>query len=152
MAYCNCPNCYETYEGVKPKVCKKCGFPFKGSNENDKEYIRLFAMFNSKPTEELEAIINSDEEYTHIAKRVARDIIDTGRTEYKEQVKRYKEEQQRQEAIQQEKYNNLLTNPLYDDIHQIAGDLRFIKNLIILGIVCSIILGIIDFLSFINLF
>ena len=147
MAYCNCPNCFETYEGVKPNVCKKCGFPFKGNNENDKEYIRLFAMFNSKPTEELEAIINSDEEYTDIAKRVAQDIIDTGRTGYKEQVKRYKEEQQRQEAIQQEKYNNLLTNPLYDDIHQIAGDLRFIKNLIILGIVCSIILGIIDFIN-----
>lgn len=147
MAYYNCPNCYEVYEGNKPKICRKCGFPFKGNNENDKEYIRLFAMFNSKPTEELETIINSDEEYTDIAKRVAQDIIDTGRTEYKEQIKRYKEEQQRQEAIQQEKYNNSLTNPLYDDIHQIAGDLRFIKNLIILGIVCSVILGIIIFLS-----
>lgn len=147
MAYCNCPNCYEVYEGNKPKICRKCGFPFKGNNENDKEYIRLFAMFNSQPTEELETIINSDEEYTDIAKRVAQDIIDTGRTEYKEQIKRYKEEQQRQEAIQQEKYNNSLTNPLYDDIHQIAGDLRFIKNLIILGIVCSVILGIIIFLS-----
>ena len=26
-------------------------------------------------------------------------------------------------------------DPLYDDIHQIAGDLRFIKNLIIIGLV-----------------
>lgn len=143
MAYCNCPNCYEVYEGDKPKVCKKCGFPFNGSNESDKEYIRLFAMFNSKTTEELETIANSGEEYTDIAKRVAQDIIDTGRTEYKEQVKKYKEEQQRQEAIQQEKYQNTLTNPLYDDIHQIAGDLRFIKNLIIAGLVCGVILGLI---------
>ena len=140
MAYCNCPNCYEVYEGDdKPKICKKCGFPFKDSNENDKEYIRLFAMFNSKSTEELETIINSDEEYTDVAKRVAQDIIDTGRTDYKEHIKRQKEEQQKQEAIQQEKYNNSLTNPLYDDIHQIAGDLRFIKNLIIVGLVCGFI-------------
>lgn len=34
-------------------------------------------------------------------------------------------------------------NPLYDDIHQIAGDLRFIKNLIIFGLVCGVVLGII---------
>jgi hypothetical protein len=34
-------------------------------------------------------------------------------------------------------------DPLYDDIHQIAGDLRFIKNLIIVGLVCGFILGLI---------
>lgn len=148
MAYGNCPNCYEVYEGdTKPRMCKKCGFPFKGSNENNKEYIRLFATLNTKPTEELEAIINSDEEYTDIAKQVAQDIINTGRLEYKEQVKKYKEEKQKQEAIQQEKQQNLLTNPLYDDIHQIAGDLRFIKNLIIVGLVCGVILGMVTFVS-----
>ena len=37
-------------------------------------------------------------------------------------------------------------DPLYDDIHQIAGDLRFIKNLIIISLVCSFILGIIGVL------
>lgn len=40
-------------------------------------------------------------------------------------------------------------NPLYDDIHQIANDLRFIKNLIIVGLVASIIMGIIAGLSII---
>lgn len=30
----------------------------------------------------------------------------------------------------------------YKDIHQIAGDIRFIKNLIIIGLVCGFILGI----------
>lgn len=38
-------------------------------------------------------------------------------------------------------------NPLYDDIHQIAGDLRFIKNLIIIGLVCGFVLGIIGVLG-----
>lgn len=33
------------------------------------------------------------------------------------------------------------TNPLYDDIHQIAGDLRFIKNYLIFCIVVGIIFG-----------
>ena len=35
-------------------------------------------------------------------------------------------------------------DPLYDDIHQIAGDLRFIKNLIIISIACGFILEIIS--------
>ena len=35
------------------------------------------------------------------------------------------------------------TNPLYEDIHQIAGDLRFIKNYLIFTIIAGIILGLI---------
>ena len=38
-------------------------------------------------------------------------------------------------------------DPLYDDIHQIAGDLRFIKNLIIIGLVCGFVLGVIGVLG-----
>lgn len=33
-------------------------------------------------------------------------------------------------------------DPLYDDIHQIAGDLRFLKNIVIAGLIISIISGI----------
>lgn len=36
-----------------------------------------------------------------------------------------------------------ICNQFYEDIHQIAGDIRFIKNLIIVGLVCGFILGII---------
>lgn len=53
------------------------------------------------------------------------------------QQENVKKEQQRiKEASQQ-------TNPLYDDIHQIAGDLRFIKNYLVFCIVIGIIFGII---------
>lgn len=38
-------------------------------------------------------------------------------------------------------------DPLYDDIHQIAGDLRFIKNLIIIGLICGVVMGIISVLG-----
>lgn len=38
-------------------------------------------------------------------------------------------------------------DPLYDDIHQIAGDLRFIKNLIIIGLVCGFILWVIGIIG-----
>ena len=36
-------------------------------------------------------------------------------------------------------------DPLYDDIHQIAGDLRFLKNLVIIGLIISIISSILSF-------
>lgn len=121
MADNKCPNCYEIYGTVKPRICKKCGFPFKGNNENDSEYLRTYAWFNSKTTEELKAIINAGEEHTDIAKQVARDIIETGRPNYKINTK----------------------EPLYEEIHMIARDLRFIKNVIIVVMVCAIVIGII---------
>ena len=55
------------------------------------------------------------------------------------------------ENQEKERIENKITaqenDPLYDDIHQIAGDLRFIKNLIIIGIVCGFILGIIGIIG-----
>lgn len=35
-------------------------------------------------------------------------------------------------------------DPLYDDIHQIAGDIRFLKNLVIIGLILSIVSGILS--------
>ena len=54
-------------------------------------------------------------------------------------------EENSQKAIQQKrvKVESQRTNPLYDDIHQIAGDLRFIKNYLIFTIIAGIILGLI---------
>lgn len=39
-------------------------------------------------------------------------------------------------------------NPLYEDIHKIAGDIRFIKNIIIIGLIISIISGILSVVVF----
>ena len=54
-------------------------------------------------------------------------------------------EEKSQKKIQQYRVKEELqkTNPLYDDIHQIARDLRFIKNYLIFTIIVGIILGII---------
>lgn len=37
-------------------------------------------------------------------------------------------------------------NALYNDVHQIAGDLRFLKNLVIVLLVISIVMGILAFM------
>lgn len=56
-----------------------------------------------------------------------------------------------QEKKEKERIENKImaqkNDPLYDDIHQIAGDLRFIKNLIIIGLVCGFVLGFIGVLG-----
>ena len=43
------------------------------------------------------------------------------------------------EKIQQ-KMELTKSHPLYEDIHQIAGDIRFLKNLIIVGLVLGVVL------------
>lgn len=54
-----------------------------------------------------------------------------------ESVKKEEERIERKLSAQKE-------NPLYDDIHQIAGDLRFLKNLVIISLVLSVLLSIIS--------
>lgn len=65
----------------------------------------------------------------------------------KPKLKHYFEEAKQKEEQEVQRLQQKLVvqknNPLYDDLHQIAGDLRFIKNLIMVGLVCGGVLGII---------
>lgn len=73
----------------------------------------------------------------------------------KEYFKQFSPDERTVEKVKQQEqkiHNKLMAqenDPLYDDIHQMAGDLRFIKNLIIIGLVCGFILGIIGVLGII---
>lgn len=58
-------------------------------------------------------------------------------------VQDVKQQEHQEEQRLQQKLAAQKSDPLYDDIHQIAGDLRFIKNLIIIGLICGFVLGII---------
>ena len=92
--------------------------------------------FCDKTNEELLKIANSGEEYQQIAKDVAKDILSSDRTEYYNSIKAKIEND---EKIQQ-KMELTKSHPLYEDIHQIAGDIRFLKNLIIVGLVLGVVL------------
>lgn len=76
-------------------------------------------------------------------------VNDSTKPKLKEYFKQYApdgkvaEEIRQQEQRIQRKIVAQKNDPLYDDIHQIAGDLRFIKNLIIIGLVCGFVLGLI---------
>ena len=104
--------------------------------KDQKWYNELYLQYKNKTDEELLKIANSGEEYQQIAKDVAKDILSSDRTEYYNSIKAKIEND---EKIQQ-KMELTKSHPLYEDIHQIAGDIRFLKNLIIVRLVLGVVL------------
>jgi hypothetical protein len=94
----------------------------------------LYEQYKYYSDEQLKEIANSNE-YDEVAHKVAKQILGEDRTEYKEFVKKAEQKQNESEAKQQEKENN----PLYEDIHRMANDIRFLKNVVIGFIVLNVI-------------
>jgi hypothetical protein len=99
--------------------------------------VEQFAMYNQN---ELQEVIN-DNESSDEAVKAAKYILSGKSTEQRE----YQAEIQKHESLVREKQDNMVSNPLYDDLHQLAGDIRFIKNIIIIGIVFEVINVIVSF-------
>lgn len=128
-------------------ICACCGkkIPFLDVDydyiEVNKEEYRLCGKCRSKINAYNNGNISVDE--------VISDATDKNVADYIKNMK--SEEDIEYEKQEKERIENKLTaqknDPLYDDIHQIAGDLRFIKNLIIIGLVCGFVLGIIGVLG-----
>lgn len=104
--------------------------------EKSQRYMELFSQYKNMTDEELLKIINSGDDYQQIAKEVASDILKSDRSEYYQNI----QESEKQEAERQQKIELTENHPLYNDIHQIAGDIRFLKNLVIVGLILGIIL------------
>lgn len=108
----------------------------------DKKTDFLRKQYETYSEEELREI-TVDNGYTEVAEQVAKELS-MGEREV------YKKAQEQEIYIGQKKLRINTArkeNPLYDDIHQIAGDLRFIKNLIIIGLVCAFVLGVVGAIS-----
>ena len=106
--------------------------------EPSKEYDSLFRQYSDKSQEELERIISSEGDYTELAKKAARDVLNSDRTKYYQKIT---EQVNKEKAVTQK--IEITNHPLYHDIHQIAGDIRFMRNLIIAGLAICFIFGII---------
>lgn len=124
-------------------ICSCCGkkIPFLDVDFDniviDNESYIICGKCRSKINSYIASDISVDEvisDSTH--KKVADYLRNIKSDEEIEHEKKEKERIENKIAAQR-------NDPLYDDIHQIAGDLRFIKNLMILGIVCGFVLGII---------
>ncbi len=102
----------------------------------------LYEQYKTMSDDKLRLII-SDNDYEDLAKEVAEEILNSDRTEYHQKQEDIKRAEQRQEENKNAKISAQQTNPLYDDIHQIAKDVSFIKNVIVVSIVIVVIINII---------
>ena len=100
--------------------------------------VKQFAMYNQ---EDLKEILN-DNESSEEAITAAKYILSGESAE----AKNFQSEIRKHETLIKEKQDNIISNPLYDDLHQLAGDIRFIKNIIIIGIIFEFINVIISLL------
>lgn len=107
--------------------------------KDQKWYNDLYSQYKNKSDEELLKIVNSGDEYQPIAKEVANDILKSDRSEYYQNIK----ESERKEVEHRQKIELAESHPLYNDIHQIAGDFRFFKNLTIVVLILGVILTLI---------
>ena len=100
--------------------------------------IEQFAMYNQ---EDLKEILN-DNESSEEAITAAKYILSGESVE----AKNFQSEIRKHETLIKEKQDNMISNPLYDDLHQLAGDIKFIKNIIIIRIIFEFINVIISLL------
>ncbi len=124
-------------------ICSCCGkkIPFLDVDfdyiEIDNESYRICGKCRSKINSYNSGDISVDEVISDSTYKKVVDYLRNIKTD--EEIEYEKKEKERIENKKVVQRND----PLYDDIHQIAGDLRFLKNLIIIGLVCGFILGIV---------
>lgn len=109
--------------------------------ESDNETYRICGKCRSKINAYNAGDISVDEIISDATNKEVADYLRNIKSDEEIEIERQEKERIENKIVAQK--NDLL----YDDIHQIAGDLRFIKNMIIFGLVCGFILGIICVLS-----
>lgn len=106
-----------------------------------KLYQSLVEQFIIYDSNELQEIIN-DKDSSEEAIEAAKYILSGNSVE----AKNYQSEVKKYESLVKEKQDNVISNPLYEDLHQLKGDIRFIRNIIIIGIIFEFINVIVSFL------
>lgn len=128
-------------------VCSCCGkkIPFLDVDYDciqiDNEEYRLCGKCRSKINAYNNGNISLDEIISDMTNDKVADYLRNIKSEENTEIEGQEKERIENKIVAQK------DDPLYDDIHQIAGDLRFIKNLIIIGVVCGFIFGIIGVLG-----
>ena len=128
-------------------ICTCCGkkipffFVVYDYIEIDKVEYRLCGKCRSKINAYNNGNIQVEEVITDATDEKVADYIQNIKSEEDIELEKQEKERIENKIVAQK------NDPLYDDIHQIAGDLRFIKNLIIIGLVCGVVMGIIGVLG-----
>ena len=104
------------------------------------EYESLQQQFSQLSDEQLSEIV-SNNRYADLPRKIASDILQSREANQQAQ-QAMQDEQQLQEA----KRSALLMNRLYDDIHQIAKDVSFMKSFLVFCIILAVIAALLQVL------
>ena len=97
-------------------------------SDQSAEYNRLFEQYNKKSNEELSEIVNPENGYTEIAKKVASDILSSDRSEYYESIKLKEKELVEKQKIDKD-----------EEILNIGRDIHSIKNMMLFFVILTIL-------------
>lgn len=100
----------------------------------EKEYKEFYDRYKLLSPEKLKEI-TVENGWQADAEKVAKDILNGDRKEYFDYIQENIEKNNREHHMQELKNNN----PLYGDIHQIANDVRFFKNVFLVCLVINVI-------------
>lgn len=93
--------------------------------------VNQFAMYDK--SEVLEILNNQDSSDEAIA--TAKYVLSGDSKE----VKSYKEKVSKENDLLQKREDNIISDPSYENIKQIANDIRFMRNIVIIGIIFEIV-------------
>lgn len=93
--------------------------------------INQFAMYDKNEVLEILNSQDSSDEAIAAAKYVL-----SGNSK---EVKSYKEKVNKENELLQKREDNIISDPSYENVKQIAGDIRFMRNIVIVGIIFEII-------------
>lgn len=93
--------------------------------------INQFAMYDKNEVLEILNSQDSSDEAIAAAKYVL-----SGDSK---EVKSYKEKVNKENELLQKREDNIISDPSYENIKQIAGDIRLMRNIVIVGIIFEII-------------
>lgn len=101
-------------------------------------FVNQFAMYDKN---EINDILNSSESSDEAI--AAAKYVLSGQSN---EVKNYNEMSNKENELLQKRKDNIISDPSYENIKQIAGDIRFIRNVVIIGIIFEIINVILSFM------
>lgn len=101
-------------------------------------FVNQFAMYDKN---EINDILNSSESSDEAI--AAAKYVLSGQSN---EVKKYNEMSNKENELLQKRKDNIISDPSYENIKQIAGDIRFIRNVVIIGIIFEIINVILSFM------
>lgn len=108
-------------------------------------FVNQFVMYDKNEVEEIINNPDSSDEAIAAAKYILSGESQEAKI-YREKADKERERANKENELLKKKQDNIISDPSYENIKQIANDIRFMKNIIIIAIVFEIIDVIISFL------